>query len=84
MEKPFFRNASIVTLVLIVGMCVLSYAMRLRMEYYAHSGLYIPLFERILFGVSAFWRSYWWILIYVVAGIGLASAGIIELVLRKD
>ncbi len=83
MEKPFLRNTSIATLVLTLGMCILSYAMHLRMEHYGKEGLDIPLSERILFGVSVMWSNYWWVLIFVFAGIGLALAGMIELVRRK-
>jgi type II secretory pathway component PulF len=79
----FFRNASIITLVLIVSMRAFSYVMHLRMEYYVDAGLNIPLVERILFGISALWNSFWWVLIFVFAGIGLASAGIIELLQRR-
>lgn len=75
----FARNTFVVFGAQLLLMLLLSFVMRRRMDYYLNSGVEIPLYERILMGVTFFWRRLWPFIVIIFFWIGFGTAGAIEL-----
>ncbi|MFC1632647.1 type II secretion system F family protein [Patescibacteria group bacterium] len=61
--------AFIVSVIVVVGIVLLIYVVPQLQSVFEESGVQLPLFTRMLIGVSNFLVSFWWIIIIVIAAI---------------
>lgn len=73
-----YRTATVLSVVLVGGMLLLPVVVKAVLERYAESGQIIPLYLRILFGLTAFCMQYGFLLVLPIVAILFIVAAVTQ------